>query len=83
MHTSLEKLFDPRSIFMGLLDSLKELSAKLLHIVLLERFSVSPLEAFEEIASIGWLIFGLKVDEQLLELIGDAIFFWDFFGIMP
>lgn len=63
MGGSLEKLFDPSSVFMCFLDGFEEFSAKLLNIVLLEGLCIGPLEAFEEITSIRRFVLGLQINK--------------------
>ena len=83
LHAALEQLLDPPCVFVGLFDGFEQLAAEFLHVVLLERFLAVPLEAFEQRFGVARSVLGLQHYEESLQLVGNAVFLADLFGVMP
>ena len=58
-----------------LLDRIEKYPHELLHVLLLERLLIVPLEAFSQLRGCGeWMIARLQTREEFLDLVYDAIF---------
>lgn len=64
-------------------DGIKQFPAKLLDIMLLKGLPIIPLETPQQILGMTRLSFRLKIDKQLLQLKGNAIFLADLLRVMP